>query len=149
MPAGDLLTADYQAELQGLLIGAGTQLEIIPPGITGLAKPAPKTADVPLDEAPGSYGSPDQPADRPITISFAINGTDAADAMGLLDDVNDAWAETAADVELHLQLPGWGHVFYEGRPRGVLEVLEHLHTGVIYCLGTFVALDPTRNTAGS
>lgn len=151
MPAGDLLTANYQAELQGLLIGVGTQFEIIPPGISGLGVPPPKTADVPLDEAPGSYGSPDQPDKRVITIPFAIKGADDGDAMDLFDDAIAAWTPTAADVELHLQLPGssWGHVVYEGRPRGLVEVAEHLHTGTIYCFGTFEALDPTRSIAGS
>lgn len=144
MPAGDLITGDFQVELQGFLMG-GSATNLLGPGdnsIKGLGTPGAKTADVELDGDDGAYGSPEYTSSRIISVPFWFNCDTAAAAMALLESANVAWAAVLAPVELHMQLPGWGHFHVVGRPRLLDENLDHMPQGVIYCLGTFAALDP-------
>ncbi len=149
MPAGDLITAAgdvLAAELQGVLVG-GTGAVIAPPGIGGVGEPTPKSQDVALNHADGAYGGPDYRSPKVITVPILIEEPTAAAAMAVFDTLMTAWAPTTTDVELHLRLPGWGHVKYLGRPRGLAEDFSLMPEGVINCMGTFVALSPARLSA--
>jgi len=141
MPAGDLITGDYQVELGSVLIGM-TGRWIAPPGVAGLGVPTPKSADVDLQQAAGAYGSPDWAAQRTVTVPVLIDGTTGAGAYALFAPMVAAWSPSTIDVELHLQLPGFGHVKLIGRPRGLSEDLSLLPEGIINCLATFVGLKP-------
>lgn len=150
MPVGDQIVAAGAgvwplAEIRTLLTGETTDFQILPTGIRGLGIGSVKTADVQLDHADGAYGSPDYQGVRIITIPYTIGGGTPADAMDNLTLLLVAWAPSTSDIELHLQLPGWGHVYVTGRPRGVDEDLIHLKSGEIGALATFHALDPTIN----
>lgn len=143
MPAGDLITEDWQGELRATLLGEGSDYPFGPGAITGLGLPPLKTADVDLAHADGAYGSPDYLASRIITIPMQIGGSTDAAAMTALTDLIAAWAPSDVDIELHLRLPGWGHFKVSGRPRGLDAELAQLKSGEIATLGTFVALNPT------
>jgi len=148
MPAGDQVVADYQVELGGVLIGgAGGMSSIAPPGIVGLGKPTPKSADVPLQLADGAYGAPDWADVRTVTVPILIDGTTAAAAWNAFATISAAWGPSTVDVQLYLRLPGLGRVYLVGRPRGLAEDLSLLPEGIVNCLGTFVALKPAMVAA--
>jgi len=147
MAAGDLLTADWQIEIQALLTGAGTDYRIRPKGISGLlGVPPTKTADVVFQGQAGAYGSRDYAGPRVILVDYVIVGDDADDAVDLLNDLSAAWAPTLTDVELHGRVPTGRHWMVSGRPRGLSEDLEFVRAqsgGVAGVIGEFHALDPT------
>jgi len=146
MPAGDLVVADFQLELQGVLMGNGA-ISIAEQQVSGLGNPQPKVADVPLDLAPGSYGSPDYQASRVITVPMSVTADTPAATWNLFATLVTAWAPVTADVRLYVRLPGLGRVYFNGRPRGLSDDLSDLYLGVVYCLGTFVALNPASVSA--
>lgn len=145
MPAGDLLTANYQLELRGVLMGYGTDYQIGEGGIVGLGLPAVKVRQVSLDAGDGSYAATDLLTARIISVPILVLGSDDADAMALFDALNTAWAP-GDDVELHGQLPSWGHWSVVGRPRPVDSDLSELPQGVIEAQYEFHALEPTITT---
>lgn len=147
MPAGDLITEDWQAELRATLTGKGTLYGFDEQGITGLGVTV-KSSDLPRQHAAGSYRGRDYADDHIVTIPYVISvntGTDAekAEAAGAAwVDLTELWAPSeSTDEELHLQLPGIGHVFFTGRPRGLVDDLRLLRVGVVRALATFFA-DP-------
>lgn len=144
MPAGDLLTADWQVELQGLLMGAGTSYRIAPPGVQGLAVPSVKSNDTNLAHTHGSYAGKDYYGPRLITVPLRWGGAGQATAMNNLATLVDAWEPVAADVEIWFRWPGWGEFYFVGRPRGCEESPALLKAGEMAAMCTFVALDPTR-----
>lgn len=145
MAAGDLVVADYQLELRALLMGATTIYEVDIAGLKGLGSPAAKTADTPLDGRDGSIGAPDFLDVRVITIPVVILGATPADAFDGLAALNTAFAPTAdgVDLPLYFQVPGWGKVFVNGRPRSLEDDTSQAKNSVIKALGRFDALDPT------
>lgn len=153
MPAGDLITGDYQVELRGNLYGATTGVDIDVAGIKGLGTPSPKTSDSSYDGQDGSAAAPDFLDVRVITIPFVVTAVgDAGTGMGGLDFINDGWAPArdGVDQELHIQLPGIGHVYFIGRPRGVDDDLALLPKGsIVRAITRFDAIDPTRHTFGA
>lgn len=147
MAAGDLLTADWQVELQGLLTGAGTVYVIPPEGISGLGVAPTKTRDVDLVGRAGGYANPDYEGPRIILIPYLISAADAEDVIDALDALRAAWAPSTVDVELHGQLPGWGHWSVTGRPRGLDVAISHIAAaGVIAAIAEFHALNPAITT---
>lgn len=146
MPAGDLITADFQFELRALLTGAGTDYEIgpRPARIAGFGRAAPKTSDVELDLQAGSYAGPDYAASRLITIPYEIViPNNAPTAMARFDSLSNAWAESTTDIALYFRLPHWGKRYVMGRPRGLAEDFGDLDVGIVRVLATFFAPDPT------
>lgn len=133
---------DGQASILGLLIGAGTSYPFGKAGISGIGVPNIKSADTPLGNQDGAYGAADYRDVRTIICHIEIVGADADAVMTLFGVLRSAWQPTLADIEFHLQLPAIGHVFYNGRPRGLEEDLTDVWDGHISCIGTFVALDP-------
>ena len=143
MPAGDLITADWQIELRTTLMGAGTNYEFDPAGLAGFGVPPVKDADVDLDGAHGSYASQDFNGPRVITVSFDIAQTTAAAALTRLKELNVVWAPSTVDLPCHFRLPGWGRFSVVGRPRGLDEKLGQAEFGRVLAMATFVANDPT------
>jgi hypothetical protein len=130
-----------QGSLQGVTFGIGTNYQWADPGPTGIGEVV-KDQDVELDHDDGSYAGTDRKGTRVITLPFVVIGTDAANAMDNFETLAAAFAASATNVTLELYLPG-KHFSVSGRPRGVVEDLTHLYEAVVYCLGTFVANNPT------
>lgn len=153
MPAGDLIEANWQAELAGVLMGVGTAFEFGELGIEGLGVPPAKTADVNLVGQDGAYASPDFMGVRTLLVHLVITansadpGVDPPDeAFRNLADLSAAWEPTATDQEFHLQLPGWGHVKFVGRARGLDAIATNVKSGQIDLIGDFRALSPRMVT---
>lgn len=138
-----MIGADWQAEVGGVTVGAGTDYPLTGP-ITGLGNPAPRTSDGERGNEPGDVGGFDVPARRVLTVPLGVNGPDAATGWALYEALKSAWATSPVDVALDLRLPGFTSVarrFY-GRPRGLDSDLALLRHGWIDVLATFEALDP-------
>lgn len=135
-------TIDYQASILGLLIGEGTSYQWGLSAIQGIGVPNTKTADTSLGNQDGAYGAADYRDVRPLICHLEIIEDDAEAALTAFGLLRSAWQPTLADIEFHIQLPAIGHVFYNGRPRGLDEDLTDLKQGHITCIGTFIALDP-------
>lgn len=142
------ITADYQAELGGVTIGAGTVYPLTGP-IGGLGVPRPRTYDTPRGSAAGDAAGPDVADKRVITLPVAILGDDPADCWDLVDTLCAAWAPSPTDVSLDIALPGGTVIRYTGRPRGVTLNLAYLARSTAEALLTFEALDPDAEPVGS
>lgn len=127
------------AEIRGLLMGTGTEYEIGPGPIGGLGLPPIEDADRSHDHADGISAGRDYYGPRTITIPVLTHGDTDEIAAANFIDLCTAWERVTdgVDIELHLQLPGWGHVYVSGRPRGLIEDAEPLRGGVIASLCTF------------
>lgn len=142
MAAGDLITLDWQLELRGLLMGAGTPWRTDQPGWGGLGHPGVQTADVDLDQAAGVYPGRDYLAARTLTFPLLWRGT-PAEVMDGLTTLLAAWQPSlATDLPLHAQTPGWGRWMVTGRPRGLAEDLSRARVGIGRALATFFCPDP-------
>lgn len=143
MPAGDLVVSDYQFEIRTTLLGDGSSYPLDHSAPIGGIGNQVKIQDVDLRHGDGSYGGTDRKAARVITIPILIKGTASAvgSAFKTLNDTT--WALSTTDIPLYLQLPGIGKFYVNGRPRGVDEDLRWIDVGLIRCLLTFIALDPT------
>ena len=140
---GDLIADDYHLELRGLLHGPGTRFHWTG-AWTGLGLPAVKTSDVDLQEDDGAYPGRDLLEARVLTFPVGWGGSTPAAAMEDLATLSTAWAPSrSTELELHAMLPGWGHFYVVGRPRGLVEDLSRLKNGEGEALLTFHALDPT------
>jgi len=137
----------WQAELNGLTVGAGTDYQFDGP-ITGLGVPAPRTSDLDLPTG-GTLAGRDLPTRRTIGLPVSILGADADDAMDLVAALTAAWAPTSTDTYLDVCLPGTGTVRYTGRPRGVDLDLTDLKGGAPSARLVFDALDPAGEPQGS
>lgn len=143
MPAGSLIAADYQLELRATLMGDGTNYPLRSDRtIDGLGVPNAKTADVELDQADGSYGSPDYLGVRVLLIPFVFEGT-PSQVGGWIKDMHTVWAPSTTDIPLYMQLPGFGKFHVNGRPRGFDADIQRIQFGIATAEATFVALDPT------
>lgn len=143
MPAGDLVVADWQAELRSTLMGATTVFKIV--GFDGLGEPPVRSRDVELFGQDGSYGSPDYRGPRILLITLHIVQTTSALAFTSLSNLMTAWAPSTTDIPLYFRVPGWGKVHVDGRPRGLEADLDvaKMAAHVITCIGEFHALTPT------
>lgn len=142
MPAGDLVVSDYQFEIRTTLLGYGTSYEMERPGPQGLGNKV-KEKDVDLRHDDGSYAGPDRLDSRLLTIPIEIAGTASA-AGAAFKTLNDTiWAHSTTDLQLHMQLPGFGKFYVYGRPRGVLEDMTNADFGIIRCQLFFKVNDPT------
>lgn len=134
---------DYQASLNGVTIGDGTDYLWGVANIDGLGNPQAKTADVPLDQQDGAFGSPDYLDVRTLLLHLEIVQATDADAWDALETLKEAWLPATADVDLYVQLPGVGQVFYTGRPRSLEADCALARQGCITVIAQFDALDPT------
>lgn len=135
-------TENYQASIRGVLMGVDTDFIFGEAGISGLGNPRSKTADVQLDGQDGTYASPEYMDVRTVLVPLEISEATEAAAWNALKALKIAWMPSTSDLELHLQLPGWGHIYYLGRPRGLDDDCRNALEGCISCIGEFVATDP-------
>jgi hypothetical protein len=143
MPAGALLTADWQVEIRGVLTGFGTAFHIGEGYIQGLYDvPAAKTSDVPLEHDAGAYLGRDYTGPRIITVAYALAAATAAATANNLATLTAAWATSEVDLDVHIQAPGIGHKHVWGRPRGVVVDVTSLYLGMAGALATLVCGNP-------
>jgi len=143
MPAGDQLTADNQVEIRGSLTGRGTLWPLAFEGVGGLGVPQAKTGDTDLGHAAGAYFGRDYSGVRIMTVPYVIRASRAT-VGSLFRTLCVLWAPSETDLPLHLQLPGGiGHIFVNGRPRGLVDDMTYLNVGVVRALATFACGDPT------
>lgn len=144
MAAGDLVVADWTFELRTTLFGDGTNygLELTDiPGLTG--NPEVKDQDVPLEQADGSYGSPDFYVSRIIVFPIVLEGTPTQVGGWLKTWQTTLWVKSSTDIPLYGQLPGYGKFYVNGRPRPLDPDLSKITFGIITAHATFVCPDPT------
>lgn len=147
-------TEPYQLGVRGLLMGEGTNFRLRRGQPEGLGVPATKTEDTNQAHGDGGIGGRDRLQTRLLTFAMFLDpdaAADAAEAMLAVLPVIEAWQPSQSDIELHMNLPGWGHIWVTGRPRGPLALdTEMLESGHIEWLARFECLDPTiRNVEGS
>lgn len=128
MPPGDLLNADFQVEIQGTLTGEGTAYQLGPEVVRGLLdEPEPKTRDFEYQGQDGSAGAGDFRDVRVLHWDYLIGCRDEGVTGDVDQAVTDALALVALwqpvsdpdGIELHFQLPGFGHKYVVGFPRGI------------------------------
>ncbi len=118
---------DWQLEVDGLVIGAGTPYIIT--GIEGLGIPDVNSSDLPRPHRGGSFQGFDQVGARPITISMIVTGTDSLDCKANLDALASVWYlhQGEADRPMTVKLPGTVEKYVIGRPRRLAyDNLAHL-----------------------
>ena len=143
MAAGDLIEEHYHLELRGLLMGPGTRYNWTGPW-SGFGV-AVKSYDVDLEQTDGVFPARDLLAAKMLTFPIAWGGTTPAAAMLDFRELCEAWAPESEPglIELHGSLPGWGHFYVRGRPRGLVEDMSNLKSGAGAALLSFLATDPT------
>lgn len=144
MPAGDLIVADWQAEVNALLMGAGTNWEFDYDGggVGGVFGGTVRDVDVARTLRDGSAHGTDSNPSRVLTVPLVWAGTQTAGAvLTALPTLEAAW-DAGVDAEFHLRLPTWGHNYLTGRTRGATVDMALVPFGACRVLCTFVAGDP-------
>jgi hypothetical protein len=151
----DLLTANYQWQLDTTLYGTGNggvSLDGTAQGIEGLGVPDTKTQDVEYFGKDGVKPNPDYLQIRIITIPaiFKVGNGNAniAAVWSSHESLCTVWAPVTASVYLAFQLPGYGKIHFNGRPRGVKSDLSKAQFGVIRALLRFDAVDSAIHAGG-
>lgn len=148
--AGDLITADYQAQLGTLLLGAGTAYEInAEDGLSGWDDlPGMDTADVQRPSAAGSWPGSLYPQSRIITLQMSVHDDGPGHAANLAALRAAANATLAAETPFAVRLGG--QLLY----CGVRQLQRSLPTGDNYAgrrtpkaMLQLEATDPRRYTA--
>lgn len=149
---GDLLTLDYQMQLDSWLGGTGQEWDNILPGWSDPTG-APTVGDVAqLGFSSGGAAGYDRGAPIVFTASMstAEANIDEATAWDAIVDLRDAWAPTGnTDKELWLQMPGLGVVYLVGRPRAPEVNIELIRSGVAIAMVTFIGLTGVLHYEGS
>lgn len=146
MAAGDLVVADFQFELRGVLFGPGTPFKMRRNSWEGMGLPAVKSQDVDLNHHHGSVGGRDFYAPRRLTWALMVRESSQSAAITKANDAMVAFAVSSTDLPLYGQLPGWGRFRVTGRPRGCVMNLSRIALGRVELFATFDALDPTIHT---
>jgi hypothetical protein len=112
MAAGDLLTADFQAELRTTLMGNSTF------GITAWSIPPPdiRSNDLPRLLGDGDFQGAQYKGPIYVALMLNITGTSAANLIANKDTLETAWAKATSDITFVVRLPQWGKRSIEGRP---------------------------------
>jgi hypothetical protein len=140
MPAGDLVTVDFQWELRTALMGAGTNVRAHrrKGGIVGLLDAPGGAAESEYAHADGAFIGEVRRPPRTATFNLVIDDVSPAVAGALLAQQEAVWAATGvAEEPLHFQLPGYGKRYVNGWPLGTLDVDT---TDLVFGVVTFAAL---------
>lgn len=141
MAAGDLLAANYHHEIRLYLIGDDDPWSL--DNVTGWVGKSVKAHDTELDLVDGSVAATDVDTARVITLNLYCTLANDDAVFEAIADLETAWA-TGTDVELHAQLPFFGHVKVTGRCRDLAVAdLRTVPHGRVEVQAVFVANDPT------
>lgn len=113
MPAGDLITADYQAELRTTLMGQGTNYEFVE---IDVPTPPIVTNDVARLLGHGTFQGSHFKGSIVVTLTMIVKGTTTTTLRSNMDTLETAWAVAASDITFVLRLPQWGKRSLSGRP---------------------------------
>lgn len=146
MPAGDLITVTddrYEVELRGWLAGAKGTTDWWVRDLAGYGEVEVVDQDVP-NQGPvdGTTPTVDRVAPPLIVITLLCSEVDAAGAEPTKAAVQAAFTAGATE-ELHLNVPGDGHVYLVGRARGVKFQRTNVGVGQLIATAQFLATDPT------
>lgn len=118
MPAGDLISADWQAELRTTLMGNSTF-----PIVTVDVSPPPLIShDVPKLLDDGEFQGSQFQGAQYVTLTMNVTGTSESNLIANLDTLKTAWAKATSDLTFVLRLPNWGKRSIAGRPAHALDV---------------------------
>lgn len=113
MAAGDLISADYQAELRTTLMGPGTNYGMVSIDVS----PAPIiTNDLPKLLANGKFQGSHFKGSILVTLTMNVAGTTTTTLRANLDTLETAWAVASSDITFVVRLPQWGKRSLSGRP---------------------------------
>ena len=105
MTTGDLITQPWQIQRRDLLMGDGTEYDIVQ--IAGAAgTPATVPSDRALAQRDGSIAGQDWLSSRAMTITFEIVDNDTGSMTAKLDALSRAMAPTTDPEPLAIRLPG-------------------------------------------
>ena len=154
MPAGDLVTQNYQMELRATLMGRGADVHFNDEGggVTGLFDDRAEAVETPYLHASGSFvGGVRQPS-RLVVASLLVVG-ETEDAVGnTVVALRTAWAKDATEpppeVALWFQWPGFGKRYVRGHPLGLVvpDFTKALILRRVPVVGEFLLSDPTIYT---
>jgi hypothetical protein len=148
VPAGDLIDADDQYEVNAFLMGKANVL-MGEAAVEGWDTVTVKGAEVERDLGDGSVAGGDYVTSLTITVPILIVEDTEAEARDTLALAKAAWSPQGwTDVELHRQVAGV-HEYVVGRVKGLVPVMQYVAAGVIPALCTFRANDPTVTVASS
>jgi len=139
------ITADYQAEIRGVTIGAGTDYPTITKPWDGVADLAGvRATETKLPVRDGVRSGQELYSSKLLTFQLLVAGSSPADAQTLLSTLKTAWLRSSTDVPLDLRLPGMTETTlrYYGRPRDLQADLRFLEQGSIEVIAHFLATDP-------
>lgn len=145
MPAGDLVTDDYQIELRTTLMGYDSDFPIDHDragSYTPLGDQAYKNQDVNLVHDDGAYAGQDFKGPLTFTFPLYFQGTQSQ-AGTAIQTMRTTWAPSTSDLPLYHQIPGVGKFYVNGRPRGCNVDARGLEFGRVLFICMFVATDPT------
>jgi len=141
MAAGDLITTDFQFELDGVLLGTGTGYLL--QEAVGLDLPEIRISDQVRPRDHGLIGGTDFLAGRVVELSFIVRGISNTDLEEKLDALASISGVGAAESPLVFRLPGRAKERINVRPRR-----RYFPINVAYGMRTadvrlqFVATDP-------
>lgn len=148
MPAGDLITADWQIELRGLLMGDGTDYlpDVDAGAVRGFYDTETSIAETEYLHAPGSFVGEATESARTVTVALIVAGTTPAACGSALSTLRDAWARGTVAEQLHVRIPGFGKRYLTGWPTGVVADVSYLASLEVPALCSFRATDPAIYT---
>lgn len=115
MAAGDLITNDFEIEYRSELLGGSTGIEIVEFDIWTINDVRTNDLARPLDH--GYFSGTDYYSWRSVTMQLEAWATDDATLKTLLDDVSRVVAVGDDEEPLVVQLPGYGKLLMNARPR--------------------------------
>lgn len=139
---------DWQYDLGGVLIGAGTNVNIIK--TSGLGRPKVRDNDVDQPSSDGAFAGPDYWASRQVQLDAAIKIPGDPDAcQDLIDQLEAAAADPAVrlvggqSMTLRIKRPGRPTKVLYGRLRTLDPDDEKIIHGYVPLDVEFIAQDPT------
>lgn len=149
MAAGDLLPTSgeqYAIEVRGFLAadagfgGADWYVK----NVDSFGDEIVEDQDTGLDLTDGVVAATDTLGAVPLIFTLACGTGSASTAELAYLDVKAAFTK-GTDEELHMYVPGVGHVYFVGRCRGSSPKRVFMAGGVMWAQVTFLATDPTMN----
>ncbi|MFE9812404.1 phage distal tail protein [Streptomyces sp. NPDC005548] len=139
---------DWQYDLGGVVIGAGTSVNII--NTRGLGRPPVRDNDVDQPSADGAFAGPDYWASRQVQLDAAVKiPGDPAACQDMIDQLEAAAADPAVrlvggqSMTLRIKRPGRPTKVLYGRLRTLDPDDEKIIHGYVPLDVEFIAQDPT------
>lgn len=144
MPEGDLITAPYQLELNGVLFGAGTAYPLGRDGLEGLGINAMRTDDTDRPQGHGVVPGIDKLGPKDLAFDIEVLADDDEDAEDRLIELAGAFIPPTGleTVPLVVRLAGERLYRVNGRPRRLATNARRLKAATPRAVALFRATDP-------